>query len=153
MLGISRAQAYRLVASGEIPSVWLGRRRVVPLDQLDKLLQDKLLQGVAPSMPLREALERMRVELAEGGLRLQVERDHPPIVYPLHHRLQEIVERALRGQATRREVENFLAAIEQVRIIRAVHGDQRNAANRERWAGVLRELADTLKPDGSGGDG
>jgi excisionase family DNA binding protein len=37
-LGISRAHAYRLVASGEIPSVRPGHRTVVPLQAIDELL-------------------------------------------------------------------------------------------------------------------
>lgn len=37
-LGISRAHAYELVARGELPSLRLGRRIVVPHRELDRLL-------------------------------------------------------------------------------------------------------------------
>ena len=33
-LGVSRAQAYIMVNSGELPSIRVGRRRLVPLDKL-----------------------------------------------------------------------------------------------------------------------
>ena len=39
MLGISRALAYELVRKNEIPSIKLGRRLVVPLAALLRLLQ------------------------------------------------------------------------------------------------------------------
>jgi excisionase family DNA binding protein len=38
MLGISRTTGYALFASGELPSVRLGRRIVVPRRALDELL-------------------------------------------------------------------------------------------------------------------
>ena len=38
MLGIGRNLAYELVASGEIPSLRLGRRIVVPKGAFDRLL-------------------------------------------------------------------------------------------------------------------
>jgi excisionase family DNA binding protein len=38
LLGISRALAYELVARGEIPSLRLGRRIVIPRHALDVLL-------------------------------------------------------------------------------------------------------------------
>lgn len=38
LLGISRALAYELVATGDIPSLRLGRRIVVPRRALDALL-------------------------------------------------------------------------------------------------------------------
>jgi excisionase family DNA binding protein len=37
-LGISRSFAYELVAAGEIPSLRLGRRVLVPVHQLRRLL-------------------------------------------------------------------------------------------------------------------
>lgn len=37
-LGISRSFAYELVASGRLPSIRLGRRVLVPVDQLERLL-------------------------------------------------------------------------------------------------------------------
>jgi excisionase family DNA binding protein len=38
MLGISRAQAYRCVRSGELKAVQLGRRIVIPKQALNELL-------------------------------------------------------------------------------------------------------------------
>jgi excisionase family DNA binding protein len=39
-LGISRALAYELVARGELPSLRLGRRIVVPRQALERLVGD-----------------------------------------------------------------------------------------------------------------
>ncbi len=41
VLGISRALAYELVARGELPSIRLGRRIVVPAAALRSLLEDR----------------------------------------------------------------------------------------------------------------
>lgn len=52
-LDISRAHAYRLVASGELPSVRLGHRTVVPVWALRKLLTEpaqKPLMAVTAAM-------------------------------------------------------------------------------------------------------
>jgi excisionase family DNA binding protein len=38
VLGISRASAYQFAATGEIPTIRLGRRRLVPIAALDRLL-------------------------------------------------------------------------------------------------------------------
>ena len=38
ILGISRASAYTLAGTGEIPTIKLGRRRLVPKAALDRLL-------------------------------------------------------------------------------------------------------------------
>ena len=40
LLGISRALAYELVARGELPSLRLGRRIVVPRRALERLVDD-----------------------------------------------------------------------------------------------------------------
>jgi excisionase family DNA binding protein len=40
MLGISRAFAYELVARGELPSVRLGRRVVIPRRALELLVEE-----------------------------------------------------------------------------------------------------------------
>jgi len=40
LLGISRGLAYRLAASGQLPTLRLGRRIVVPKPALDALLAD-----------------------------------------------------------------------------------------------------------------
>lgn len=42
-LAISRAHAYRLVASGELPSLRLGHRTVVPVSVLQAMLAESLL--------------------------------------------------------------------------------------------------------------
>lgn len=41
VLGISRALAYELVARGELPSLRLGRRVVVPRRALERFIDDK----------------------------------------------------------------------------------------------------------------
>ena len=43
-LGISRALAYELVARGELPALFLGRRRVIPRRALEALVN-----GVTPN--------------------------------------------------------------------------------------------------------
>lgn len=40
LLGIGRASAYQAVTRGEIPTIRLGRRLVVPKAALDRLLRD-----------------------------------------------------------------------------------------------------------------
>lgn len=40
ILGISRSGAYDLISRGALPGLRLGRRIVVPIDQLDRLLDD-----------------------------------------------------------------------------------------------------------------
>lgn len=47
-LGISRAHAYRLVAGGELPSVRLGHRTVVPLGALRSMLSGSGAGTVPP---------------------------------------------------------------------------------------------------------
>ncbi len=44
LLGISRAHAYEMVARGELPSIRLGKRILVPQRALDALLADALPQ-------------------------------------------------------------------------------------------------------------
>lgn len=36
-LGISRAHAFRMAATGELPSIRLGKRLLVPIDALNRL--------------------------------------------------------------------------------------------------------------------
>jgi excisionase family DNA binding protein len=48
LLGISRAFAYELVARGELPSIHLGRRVVVPRVQLLALVSGASGSGLAP---------------------------------------------------------------------------------------------------------
>jgi excisionase family DNA binding protein len=38
MLGLSRASAYRAIETGDIPSVKVGGRIIIPADALDRLL-------------------------------------------------------------------------------------------------------------------
>lgn len=48
-LGISRAHAYRMVATGELPAVRLGGRMVVPVHRLRALLGETLNESVQPA--------------------------------------------------------------------------------------------------------
>lgn len=41
LLGISRNVAYQMVRDGRIPSIRLGKRLLVPVAELEKLLQQK----------------------------------------------------------------------------------------------------------------
>lgn len=47
LLGISRALAYELVARGEVPSIRLGRRIVVPRRALDTMLDTATTEASA----------------------------------------------------------------------------------------------------------
>lgn len=47
LLGVSRALAYELVARGELPSLRLGRRVVVPRKALERLLDTEDRAGLA----------------------------------------------------------------------------------------------------------
>jgi excisionase family DNA binding protein len=38
-LGITRREIYRRIGLGEIEAVWLGRRRLVPLDEIDNFIK------------------------------------------------------------------------------------------------------------------
>jgi excisionase family DNA binding protein len=38
VLGISRTLAYQLVARGDLPSITIGRRKLIPLSKLAELL-------------------------------------------------------------------------------------------------------------------
>ena len=48
LLGISRGLAYELVARGELPSLRLGRRIVVPRGALEALLEAEVADPVDP---------------------------------------------------------------------------------------------------------
>ncbi|HLY77825.1 MAG TPA: helix-turn-helix domain-containing protein [Caulobacteraceae bacterium] len=37
--GIKRSKAYQLIASGELPSIRIGRCRLIPVDQAERLLE------------------------------------------------------------------------------------------------------------------
>lgn len=45
MLGISRSHAYELIARGDLPSVRLGRRVLVPIEALRTLAGGELHRG------------------------------------------------------------------------------------------------------------
>ncbi len=47
LLGISRRSAYRAAATGELPTLRLGRRLLVPTPRLRKLLGDVTVEPVA----------------------------------------------------------------------------------------------------------
>jgi excisionase family DNA binding protein len=47
VLGISRGLAYRLVATGELPCLRLGARRVVPRQALQALVGGVVVEGAA----------------------------------------------------------------------------------------------------------
>jgi excisionase family DNA binding protein len=47
LLGISRAFAYELVARGELPSLRLGRRVVVPRRALEELIEGAAMSAVS----------------------------------------------------------------------------------------------------------
>ena len=47
LLGISRGKAYQCVREGQLRSVHIGRRILVPLDAVDELLA-----GTAPARPI-----------------------------------------------------------------------------------------------------
>ena len=40
-LGVCRAQAYKMVNSGELPCIRVGRRLLIPLDKLKQWLRDQ----------------------------------------------------------------------------------------------------------------
>lgn len=42
LLGVSRAQAYRLIAAGELPYVRLGHRIRVPVEALRRVIEEKI---------------------------------------------------------------------------------------------------------------
>ncbi len=56
LLGISRNSAYRAVRDGDIPSVRVRRRLLVPADRLHALLT----ASPAEAMPIAEAASRLR---------------------------------------------------------------------------------------------
>lgn len=46
-LGVSRATAYRMVASGELPSLRLRGRVVVPIEVVDKMVKAALVKAAS----------------------------------------------------------------------------------------------------------
>ncbi len=58
MLGISRARAYELAASGVIPSVQIGRLRRVPLRQLEEWIDERWQEAEAARHPINHGNSR-----------------------------------------------------------------------------------------------
>lgn len=67
MLGISRALAYELVRKNEIPSIKLGRRLVVPLAALLRLLQTPDADDVAIDLVAEEAEDQSATVTTDGA--------------------------------------------------------------------------------------
>lgn len=66
MLGISRALAYQLVRSGEIPSLKLGRRVVVPRGALAELLDLHPSDHVSVAEPARLTRQTEKADSSRG---------------------------------------------------------------------------------------
>lgn len=49
ILGISRTAAYLAVKAGDIPSIRIGRRRLIPLAALETLLNNAALSAPKPN--------------------------------------------------------------------------------------------------------
>ena len=47
-LAISRAELYRLLAAGVLKGFHIGRRRLIPREELDRFIQDQLAAEDAP---------------------------------------------------------------------------------------------------------
>ncbi|MBA3688377.1 MAG: helix-turn-helix domain-containing protein [Chloroflexi bacterium] len=58
MLGISRARAYELAASGALPSVRIGRSRRVPVRQLEEWIEERWQEAEAARHPSSNATSR-----------------------------------------------------------------------------------------------
>lgn len=67
MLGISRALAYELVRKNEIPSIKLGRRLVVPLAALLRLLQTPDEADAGLDLVTEEAKDQSAIVTADGA--------------------------------------------------------------------------------------
>jgi len=67
MLGISRALAYELVRKNEIPSIKLGRRLVVPLAALLRLLQTPDAEDATIDLVAEERAAADEATSTEGG--------------------------------------------------------------------------------------
>lgn len=94
--------------------------------------------------PLRASLLSMRQQIVEHRHRLKEEGEQPPVLYPMLDHGLALMTRALRGHATRQEVEEYLTAIEAIRLERHRSGDTRYDAERDRWEAVFRQLAKAL---------
>ena len=67
ILGISRGSAYEAVRRGEIPSISVGRRRLIPTAPLMEMLGIDQ-QSESASQVGRDALETLRTERTDGVL-------------------------------------------------------------------------------------
>ena len=57
-LGVSRTSAYQAAKSGEIPAIRVGRRLLVPIVALDRLLQDVAAESPPTKGDLVEELDQ-----------------------------------------------------------------------------------------------
>ncbi|MEZ5280564.1 MAG: helix-turn-helix domain-containing protein [Acidimicrobiales bacterium] len=71
LLGIGRSTAYELVARGELPSVAIGRRRVITRPTLTELL------GVEPPLPAELDAARIAANVAPQAPRHPTRRSEP----------------------------------------------------------------------------
>ncbi len=46
LINLSRAKLYRLVKSGDIPKVKIGRRTLIRIKDLERVLEDRLVEAV-----------------------------------------------------------------------------------------------------------
>ena len=60
LLGVSRRSAYRAAAAGEIPTIRLGRRLLVPTQRLLALL------GIGDDMTVTPSVDEQRIAAAAG---------------------------------------------------------------------------------------
>lgn len=98
---------------------------------------------------LRRDVERTRQEIAAMRPRLEAEGDQPRITYALGSHALSILERGLRGEVTAQEVQEFLAAGDELARERERRGDRRYAAERARWWPVFQRLALALATQAS----
>lgn len=51
ILGLSRTTAYKAIHDGEIPSIKIGRRRLVPLAALEAMIDGSWKKPAIPTLP------------------------------------------------------------------------------------------------------
>ncbi|MBO0838377.1 MAG: helix-turn-helix transcriptional regulator, partial [Actinobacteria bacterium] len=98
---------------------------------------------------LRCDVERTRQEIAAMRSRLEADGDQPQMTYALGSHCLRILESALRGEVTAKEVYEFLAAGDELAKARERRGDYRYAAERARWWPVFQRLALALTIEAS----
>lgn len=111
------------------------------------------LSAPGTGAPLEESLrcdlERTRREIAAMRSRLEADGDQPQMTYALGSHCLRILESALRGEVTAKEVQEFLAAGDELAKARERRGDYRYAAERARWWPVFQRLAVALATEAS----